>query len=314
MSPAIELVNTLQTFLTAAVRMAVPLVLAGLGETYSEKSGILNIGLEGIMLFGAFASFITAHLTNSIPLGLAAGMTAGCLIALLHAFMSITCRADQTVSGLSINFLVSGLTSYLFLMIFGKTTTLPVCPTVSEHAVPLLSKLPIIGPALFEQNGFVYFTMAAVLISWILFYRTEWGVILHAAGEHPQAADSAGLNVSAIRYGAAAVNGMLTGLAGSYLTLSLLGFFLENLTSGKGYIALAVVILGRRDPKGVLLAGLLIGAADALQFRIQASGSAIPSQVFIMFPYVITVAVLLFSIGRSSEPAALGKPFVRSRR
>jgi simple sugar transport system permease protein len=309
-----EMISGIETFAAAALRMGTPLALAGLGEAYSERSGILNIGLEGIMLSGAFFAFITAYLTQSLALGILAGIAGGIAISLIHAFMSIRLGADQTISGLALNFFSMGLTSYLFLILFGKSTELPECPVVGQLAVPVLWKIPFFGAVFFTQDIFVYFLFLAIVLSAFLFYRTEWGTILHAVGEHPRAADSAGLSVAKTRYLAALANGFFGGLAGAYMTLAMLGFFMENITSGKGYIALVVVILGRRNPIGVLLAALLIGAADALQFRVQTMGLGIPSQIFIMFPYVMTVLVLLFSIGKSGTPSALGIPFSRSKR
>jgi len=311
---SMEMIHNIETFASAAVRMGTPLALAGLGETYSEKSGILNIGLEGIMLSGAFFAFITAFSTQNIVLGIAAGILGGVIISLIHALLSIHMNADQTISGLALNFFSMGLTSYLFLVLFGRSTELPECPVIGILKIPGLSSLPLIGPVLFSQDLFVYFMFFAVILSWVLFYKTEWGTILHAAGEHPQAADSAGLSVPGIRYMAAISNGVFGGLAGAYMTLGMLGFFMENITSGKGYIAMVTVILGRRNPLGVLMAALLIGAADALQFRVQTLGFTIPSQVFIMFPYIMTVLVLMFSIGKSETPSALGIPFSRSKR
>ncbi len=311
---SVEIISAAESFLAAAIRMGTPLAIAGLGETYSERCGVLNIGLEGIMLSGAFFSFIAAFLTGSIALGLAAGILGGLLMSMIHAFLSIHLRADQTIAGLALNFLSMGLTSYLFLVVFGRSTQLPECPVVGRIAIPLLSDIPLIGPVLFNQDGFVYFLLFAVAASWFLFYRTDWGLQMHGVGEHPRAADSAGLSVYRTRYFSAAMNGIFGGIAGSYLTLGLLGFFMENLTSGKGYIALVVVILGRRNPMGILLASLLLGSAEALQFRVQTMGSTIPSQVFIMFPYLITVVVMLFSIGKSKDPAALGIPFIRTKR
>jgi len=302
------------TFATAAVRMASPLALAGLGEAYSERSGLLNIGLEAIMLSGAFCGFIVANLTQSINLGILAAIMGGLVISLIHAYLSVTCRADQTIAGLALNFFASGVTSYAFLMRFGKTTNLAKCPVTPILPIPFLSDIPFLGPVLFRQNAFVYAIFIAVAVSILIFSRTEWGTSLVAVGENPRAADSAGLDVGKVRYTAAAINGGLGGLAGAALTLGSLGFFMENVTSGRGYIALVVVILGRRAPIGVFLAALLLGAADALQFRVQTLGINIPSQVFIMFPYVATVAVLLFSFGKSLDPGALGQPFERGRR
>jgi simple sugar transport system permease protein len=185
---------------------------------------------------------------------------------------------------------------------------------VKPVPVPLLSRLPLIGPVLFELDIFGYLSLAAVILLGVLFYKTEWGVSLEAVGEHPLAADTAGLSVEKIRFMACLANGALGGLGGAYLTMSKLGFFIENVTAGKGYIALVAVILGRRNPMGVFLAALVIGAAEALQFRLQTSGVNIPSQVFTMFPYIMTVAALLFSAGRGRDPAALGIPYDRDRR
>jgi general nucleoside transport system permease protein len=304
----------LSTFAAASVRMATPLALAGLGEAYSERSGILNIGLESIILSGAFCGFMAANATMSLALGVLAGVAGGLLMSLLHAYLSVSCRADQTIAGLALNFLAAGLTSYAFLLRFGKSTDLPRCPVAPPIAIPVLSDIPLLGPALFDQNAFAYASFATVALSVLVFRRSEWGLSLCAVGESPQAADSVGLSVERTRYAAAAVNGALGGLAGAAITLGSLGFFMENVSSGKGYIALVAVILGRRQPLGVFAAALLLGAADALQFRAQAMGLGIPSQAFIMFPYVATVLVLLFSIGKGSEPAALGKSFDRSRR
>jgi simple sugar transport system permease protein len=308
------LLGELSTFAAASVRMAAPLLIAGLGEAISETAGILNIGLEGIMLSGAFAAFIVAWATQNVWLGIMAGIAGGMLASLLHALLGVGRRADQTITGLALNFLASGLTSYFFLMAFGRTTSLPECPVLPAVEIPLLSSIPFFGPVLFSQNPFVYFAFVATGLVWLLFRRSEWGVILHAAGENPHAADSAGLDVIRTRYVAAAANGCFGGLAGASITLGTLGFFMENVTSGKGYIALVVVILGRRQPFGVALAALLLGAADALQFRMQTGNSGIPSQVFIMFPYLMTVIVLLFSIGKTRDPASLGIPFDRGRR
>jgi simple sugar transport system permease protein len=300
-------------FLAAAVRMAIPLTLAGLGETVSERSGIINIGVEAIMLSGAFFSFLTVFTTGNIFLGIAAGIAGGAAISVIHGVLSLKCRADQTITGLALNFLVLGLTNFLFLRSFGRTTTLPSIPVVKPVSIPLLSRIPLVGPILFELDIFGYLCLAAVILLCILFYKTEWGVSLHAVGEHPRAADTAGLRVERIRLMASLANGVLGGLGGAYLTMSKLGFFIENITAGKGYIALVAVILGRRHPAGVFLAALIIGAAEALQFRLQTSGVTIPSQVFTMFPYIMTVIALLFSIGRSRDPAALGVPYERGR-
>ncbi|HHW07576.1 MAG TPA: ABC transporter permease [Clostridia bacterium] len=304
----------LTAYLAAAVKMSTPLVLAGIGETISEKAGILNISVEGNMLAGAFAGFIVAYHTNNLFLGVLAGMAGGMLVSLLHGTMSVKIKADQTIVGLALNFLVLGLTSFLFYLAFGRTDQLPSCPTVAKMEIPLLSKIPVIGPALFSQDLFVYVAFLSVIVLALIFYKTEWGINIHAVGEHPRAADTAGINVFGIRYLASMLNGLFGGLGGACMTLGQFGFFIENITAGRGYIALAVVILGRRNPLGVFVAALIIGFAEALQYSLQTLGVPIPSQVFTMFPYVVAVVVLLLSIGKSTVPAALGVPYERNQR
>ena len=309
-----ELIVVLATFLAATIRMAIPLALVGLGESISEKSGLLNIGVEAIMLCGAFFSFMAVFITGSFLFGILAGMLGGVSMSMIHALLSIRFKANQTIVGLSLNFLALGLTSFLFLMSFGRTTTLPSTAVMGPLPIPVLSSIPFVGQVLFSQNLFVYLTIGCVIGAHICLYKTDYGVALHAVGEHPIAADTAGLPVNEIRYIAALVNGMLGGLGGAYLTIVKLGFFQENITAGKGYIALVAVILGKRKPFGVLGAALIIGAAEALQIRLQAAGTGIPSQVFSMFPYLMTIIALLLTIGNSGDPAALGVHYDRDRR
>ncbi|WP_320130294.1 ABC transporter permease [uncultured Sphaerochaeta sp.] len=310
----ISFLVSITAFLAATIRMATPIALAGLGETISERSGVINIGVEAIMLSGAFFSFLALFTTGSIFLGLLFGMLGGVAASMLHAFLSIRCKANQTIAGLALNFLLLGLTSFLFLMKFGQTTTLPSVAVIKTFKIPLLSRLPLLGEAIFNQDPFVYLLLLLVLLTWILFYKTEWGIILLAVGENPRAADTAGIAVNKVRYLACFANGLLGGLGGTYLSLVKLGFFMENLTAGKGFIALVTVILGRRNPVGVLLASMVIGSAEALQIRLQTMGTNIPAQVFTMLPYVVTVVVLLFSIGRNQDPSALGIPYDRDKR
>lgn len=300
--------------LASSIRIATPLALAGMGETVSEKAGILNIGLEGMMLMGAFTGFLTTFFTDNILLGALAGILTGIAFSLLHAVLSIEFKADQTIVGLALNFLALGLTSFVFLKIFGQSTVLPSCRMISGLEIPLLSNIPFVGEILFSQDIVVYFMLFTAVLLYIFMNKTQWGIHLTAVGMYPRAADTVGISVRKVRYLAATVNGFLSGLAGAYLVFGQLGFFMENLTSGKGYIALVAVILGRRNPFGVLLATIVFGFANALQFSLQTMGWNIPSQTFSMFPYVVTVIALLFSIGKSSDPAALGQPYERDQR
>lgn len=303
----------IETFLSAAIRQAAPLTLAGIGVAYAEKAGILNIGEEGIMLGGAFGGFMLAFYTNNLALGLLGGMLGGLFVALIHGLMCIRFRANQTIVGLALNFFAAGLTSFLFLLAFGKGSSLPSIEKLTAVHVPVLSKIPVIG-AMFQQNALVYILYVAVIISCIVFYKTEWGVNLTAVGENPRAADNAGLNVYRIRYATCAINGLLGGLGGSYITLGQLGYFQEDIISGKGYIALVAVILGRRNPAYILLSAMLIGFAESLQFSLQAKGIPLPSQAFSMLPYVVAVLVLMLSIGKNVDPSALGVPYERDKR
>ena len=304
----------IENILAACIRMAAPLTIAGLGEALSEHAGILNLGLEAIMLCGAFASFITTFFTNSLALGISAGILAGAVIAMIHAALCIRFRANQTIVGLALNFFALGLTGFLFLLSFGRSSVLPQCSTVQSIPLPILSRIPFLGTVLFSHHIFVYLAMVLIFVFLFLYRKTEWGVMITAVGEHPRAADTAGLNVYRVRYAACLANGILGGLAGSYFTLAQLGFFMEDITRGKGYMAIVAVILGRREPVRIFFSALIIGFADAIQFQLQTMNIPIPSQAFSILPYIAAVFVLLFSAGKNADPAALGVPYQRGSR
>ena len=306
--------STISSFLAAALRQATPLTLAGIGVAYAEKAGILNIGEESIMLSGAFFGFMAAFYSGSLAVGLLGGIIGGVLVAMIHGFMCIHVRANQTIVGLALNYTVLGLTSFLFLLAFGSGSSLPSIDKLSALRIPLLADIPVIGEPFFNQNILIYIMYIAVIVSCVVFYKTEWGIQLTAVGENPVSADTAGLNVFGIRYATCAINGALGGLGGSYITLAQLGYFQEDIISGRGYIALVAVILGRRHPAAILLSAMIIGFAESLQFTLQDKGVSLPSQAFSMFPYVVAVIVLLFSIGKSSDPSALGRPYEREKR
>jgi simple sugar transport system permease protein len=308
------MIAIITSILAASIRMAVPLTFAGIGEAINEKSGVINIGLDSILLSGAFASFYVCNKTGNILLGVLAGIIVGTLISLIHGFLSIKGKANQTIIGLALNFFALGLTSFLFLVGFGTSTELPTCKIVSNISIPLLNRIPILGKILFTQNIFVYLLFVVLILSYVLLYKTSWGLSLVAVGEHPKAADTAGIDVNRTRYIACIINGILGGIAGSYLTLAQLGFFMENLTGGKGYMALVAVILGKRNPFGIFLAALVIGFADAIQIRFQTMGIPLPSEMFTMLPYIVAMLVLLFSIKNNGDPSALGTPYERNSR
>lgn len=306
-------ISFMTAFLAAAVRMAVPLAYAGLGETISEKTGILNIGMEGVMLSGAFFSFAGAYFFGNLAMGLLCGVLGGVAASMIHAVLSIRLAKDQSVSGISINIFMLGVTSFLYNLLNSGDSYKQIEP-LSRLRIPVLADIPLIGSALFEQDIMAYVLFVLIgLVTWF-YAKTSLGLSFAAIGENPRAADSAGIPVHKYQYIAMACNGILGGIGGAYLVLVQVGNFSENMTSGRGYIALAAVILGRYMPFGMLAAAFLFGAANALQIRLQAIGVPLPPQALAMLPYVITLVALLGSIGRNHAPEGLSKPFIRGAR
>lgn len=297
--------------MAAAVRMAMPILYAALGGLFSERSGVVNIGLEGMMLVGALGGVIGSYLSGSAWVGLLVAMLAGGLLALIHAYFSITLKVDQVVTAIALNILAIGLSSFLFRGMFGITTIPVTVDGFSNYPVPVLSELPGIGQILFNQNILVYLGLLLVPVSWFVLYRTSLGLAIRSVGENPKAADTLGVNVVLIRYGCVIFSGMMAGLGGSFLSLGQFNMFVDNMVAGRGYIAVAAVIFGKYRPGGILVAALLFGVADALQVRLQAMGADIPYQFLLMLPYVVTILALTGLVGRNSAPAASGKAYAR---
>ena len=290
---------------------ATPLLLAALGETLVERAGVINIGLEGILLVGAFAGMAAGYFSGSPVIGLCAGALSGLLLALLFAAFTVGLNADQIVVGVSLNLLAVGLTGVLYRGLFGVTGQALQVTTFTPVSVPLLGMIPGLGPALFQHTILVYLAVALVPIFTIFLFRMRAGLQLQAVGEHPQAAETLGIAVRKVRVLALAVEGILGGIAGSYLSLAYSNTFIEGMSAGRGFIALAIVIFGRWNPRGVLWGALFFGAATALQFHLQALGSALPYQIVLMLPYVLTLLALVFLGTRIAAPAALGQPYQR---
>ena len=293
----------------ATIRIASPLILAAIGEVYLERSGIFNLGLEAMMLIGAFFGVLGAALSGSTPVGLLIAIIASTLIGLLFGFLVITLRADQIVTGAALNIAALGLTSFLSRIIFGiREQPLQVTP-IEEWAVPVLSDIPFLGRVLFQQSPLVYLVYLLVPLSTFVLFRTTWGLRIRSVGEDPRTADTVGINVYGWRYACALLCGALCGLAGASLSLAQLNMFVDNMTAGRGFIALAAVIFGRWNPAGVVLASLVFGAADALQLRIQAFGVPISNQLLLMAPYALTLLGVMIFRGQAAAPAALTKPY-----
>lgn len=314
-------VTFLVAVLTAGIRLAIPVLLAVLGEIITQLSGVMNLGLEGIMLVGGLAGFAaTYHLEQmtgltelSTWIGLGAGLVAGLLMGLLMAVLSVTCRTDQVVAGITLVLLGQSLTTYLYRTQpeLGNARITGLEP----RPIPGLSDLPIVGDIFFNHNPVVYLSVVLVILCGFLLFRTNWGLQIRATGENPSAVDTSGLSVTALRYFCTLAGSALAGLGGAVLTVVQLNLFIEGVTAGRGWIAIALVFFSRWNPGLALGGAFLFGVADALQFRIQALGSEeMPYEFLLMLPYVLTLIVLLFGNSRDQTPAALGIPYLKGKR
>ncbi len=298
--------------LATGVRLATPLLLAALGEIFAERSGILNISVDGMMLIGALCAFLGSYYSGSPWIGVLTGMLGAGVISLVHAFLSITVAADQVVSGIALNLLSLGLATFFNRGIFGLPLLPPKAAAFTTVAVPLLGSIPFIGPILFNHHGLVYLAFLLVPISSIILYKTTFGLRITAVGENPRAAEAVGINVARVRYISVAVGGLLAGVAGATLSLAQLNFFKESIVAGRGFISIAVVMFGRWNPLGALAAALIFGIADAFQLHLQAVGGAfVPAQVLLSLPYLVTILALLIRIGRPALPKALAIPYAK---
>lgn len=298
--------------LAGMFRLAMPILFAALGETVAQRSGVLNVGIEGIMLVGAFLATVGSVWTGSPVAGLALAVVGGVVLAAIHAYLSITLRIDQILSGIGLIVLGLGLSGYGFRLTIGAQKVAQV-PTMAKLDLGALSRIDILGPILFNHPALIYVGLAAApLLYWFL-YRTTWGLEIRAIGEHPAAADSAGVDVALIRYGCVLFGGAMAALGGAYLSVVALGGFVEDMVAGRGFIAIACVVFGRWNPLGVLLAALFFGMADAAQIRLQALNPDVPYQFFVMMPYALAVLSLVFFAGRAQLPAALAQPFFAGR-
>jgi simple sugar transport system permease protein len=295
--------------LTAAMlRYATPLAFAAMGGIFCERSGVINIGLEGMMLSGAFFGILGADKLNSWPLGLLCAALAGGFFALVHAFFAIHLRADQTVGGFAINFLALGITGYLFIDIYGGEGTPPNIPDIPNVHLSFLESWYFIGPVLGQLNLMIWLAFLTIVASWVVLFKTPIGLRIRAVGEHPRAADTVGISVYATRYAAVTLSGVLAALGGAYLSIGFLNSFNQNMTAGRGYIALAAVIFGNWRPWGAAAAALLFGFSSALAQRLPAYSES-AAVLFTALPYVLTLIAVAGVIGRSKPPASVGRPY-----
>jgi simple sugar transport system permease protein len=295
--------------LTSSLLKAVPITLGALSGVLCERAGVVNIAIEGMMLAGAMSGTLVGSLTGSLWIGLLAAIFAGLLLGLVHAVLSITYRTDQIVSGTVINIFSTGITSYIsakFLQVYQDLNN----PGIFPHwEIPLLSRIPGLGPILFDHNLFVYALFIFIFVLQFALFKTRWGLRMRSVGEHPRAADTLGINVFRTRYMAVLLGGMMAGFAGGYFTLGSVGRFDEVMTAGRGFIGLAAMIFGNWQPVGAFGAGLLFGFADSLASKLAILGVRIPSQFLLMAPYAATMIVLAGVVGRGQMPAADGQPY-----
>ena len=297
--------------LSSAVLMAVPITLGAFSGILSERAGVVNIAIEGMMLMSAMVSALMGSVTNSIWLGLLFGVASAVLLAVLHGILSIKYKIDQIISGTVINIFSTGMTAFISQKYLQVYQNLNNPPMFQRFEIPFLSEIPLIGPILFNTNFFVYFMFIILIVLQIALFATRWGLRMRSVGEHPKAADTLGINVIKTRYMAVLLGGLVAGIAGSFYILGSVGRFDEGMTAGKGFIGLAAMIFGNYNPIGAMGAGLLFGFADSLGSKLSLLGSVIPSTLMSTAPYLITMVVLAGFVGKGHVPAADGTPYTK---
>ena len=311
-----EIFNT--TFITgligATMRMSTPIIFATLGEIIAERSGVLNLGIEGTMLMGAMTGFLVTFTTGSLWAGVVAAALVGMILSLLMAFLSVHLGLSQHVSGLGITLFSTGLAMFIYRLHFGSPIVPPTVEPFKQVAIPLLSKIPVIGPSLFNQYVLTYLAWLLIPVISILLYKTKIGLKIRTVGENPFAADTVGVNVNLTRTLSLAAGGALIGIGGAFLTLAHQNMFLIDVVGGRGWVSIAMVIFGNWDPLKGAVGAVIFGFLDGLQLRLQGLGIQIPFHVFLMIPYIITIVALVSVSRRAAVPAGLLKPYRREEK
>ncbi len=297
--------------LAAMLRIATPLLFGTLGELFNERAGILNLGIEGIMTLGALAAFVTVRLTGSLYLGLLTAAVAGIIASLVMGLLTVTLGLSQHVSGIGLTFALTGISYFVYRLVVGTPEVPPTVSTFDFVEIPLLSKIPILGPILFRQYGLVYLAIILVPLVHLFLYRTSHGLRIRTCGENPAAADSMGVPVHLTRYESLAIGGALIGLGGAFLSTAQVNMFIFGMVAGRGWVCIALVVFGNWRPYRVLVGALLFGLIDAFQLRLQQIGLDVPYQLFLMLPYIVTIVVLVVAARRATYPSALLRPYLR---
>lgn len=297
--------------LAASIRIATPLVFASLGEAVAERAGLLNVSVEGMMALGAICGFLAAFWSGNPLIAFAVAMVAGTVSGLIFGYLTVVRGADQIVTGIVLNLLALGLGSFLYQSLFASARDVPQLQfTTAPLALPWLSTLPIVGRALFAQSPIVYLAYLLVPVFWFVLERSRWGLSVRAVGENPEAVDSAGINVWRVRLQAIGVGGAMAGLGGATIAVAQVGAYVDGMIAGRGFIALAIVVFGGWNAWRVALAALFFGAADALQLRLQVSGVALPNQLLLGLPYLLTIVVVAFVARGAGYPSAINRPYL----
>jgi simple sugar transport system permease protein len=298
------MMDTILAIMASSIRLAIPYILAGLGGTYSERSGVVNIGLEGMMLTGAFTAVAVANATGNAWVGLMAAILAGMLLGLVHAVVCVTFKADQIVSGLALIVFAAGITVFCAWLLYNQTQI----KVEAYLRVPILHNIPVFKELFSQIPPLVFLTVAIVIASHFIIFKTVFGLRLRSVGEHPQAADTLGISVVKMRYTGVIISGALSGMAGAYLSLEHAHYFVKGISAGRGFIGLASMIFGKWTPFGTAGAGMLFGFGEALKPYLP---KVVPSQFIDMIPYVLTILVLASAIGRATPPASIGVPYIK---
>ena len=306
--------DSIVSVLAATIRFATPILLAALGSVYTQRSGILNLGLEGTMTMSAAIAFIVTFTTGNLIFGLVAAIVTGALYNLIMAWLSVNMKANQVIAGTALTILGVGLAAFIYRSYFGIKSLPPQITPFPIINIPLLSDIPIVGAIFFKHNVLIYVAFLLVPLTWAVLEKTVFGLNIKAVGEHPRAADAKGISVTKIRYLSLIIEGLYAGMAGAFMTLAYMNIFLDSIISGRGFIAVAVVVFARWRSGRAALGALIFGFASALQLRLQAVGVGIPNQFLLMLPYVLTILVLISASKKAEFPSAFTKPYSRMER
>lgn len=303
------------SLLASMVRLATPILVPALGQIYTQRAGILNLGTEGMMLIGAVCGFTAACISGSLWLGLLAGIAAGIVYSLIMAWLSVTMKANQVIAGIGMNILASGLAAFIYRLVFGIRSLPAQVTPFQDIAISGLSDIPVLGKIFFSHNILVYVSYVLIVpVTWFILEKTTFGLKIKAVGENPRAADSKGINVGRIRYLAVLIGGAYAGFGGAFMTIAYMNTFTEKIIGGFGFIAVSVVIFARFMPIKAMFGALLFGIAQALQLRLQANGVNIPAQFLLMMPYALTILALVFASKKAEFPSAYTIPYSRMER